>query len=220
MRTIKSLFTTGIAILLPIIFTLIIVGFIINVLTHPFLEPTAAWLSQFNIFPDSILFISSQTLILFISKLLILTILGLVMILVGMLAQHFLIEHLFKLGDQLLHRIPLINRIYKPSREIVHTLFSTSSKTFSQAVLVPYPNESNLCIGLITSGSLAINQSQMISRELIPVFVPAAPNPTVGYMVKYKKEQIILLKMSVEDAIKFIVSCGAAESDFSITKEV
>lgn len=216
MKAIKNLFTAGIVILLPVISTVMIVGFLINVLTQPFLEPTAAWLNQLKIFPDSFLLISSQTFLMLISKIIILTILGLLVIFVGWLGPHFLVDYLFKLGDQFLHRIPLINRIYKPSREIVQTLFSTSSKTFSQVVLAPYPNESCMSIGLITSESLTISRSQMESNELIPIFVPAAPNPTVGFMISCKKEQIIFLKMSVEEAIKLIVSCGVTEADFSM----
>lgn len=200
----KNDFKAGLAILLPIMLTLIIVGFLINFFTGPFLKPTEALFNYLGILQNS-----SPVTVLFVSKILILISLGMLIILIGWLARHFLVEYFFQLTDTILHRMPFINRIYKPCREVVNSLLSSGSTTFKQVVLIPFPDQNQLCIGLIAQDSIQFSQSEFIS-----VFVPGTPNPTVGFMLMFKKEEMILLNMKVDEAIKFIISCGVVLPEF------
>lgn len=106
------------------------------------------------------------------------------------------------MGDKLIKKIPVINKIYKAIQDVINTIFSSKSSSFKQVVLVPYPNESSLSVGFITSTE---NLSQNIDSELnqkVAVFVAGAPNPTVGFILLYPKDEIIYINMKVEEAFR------------------
>ena len=185
----------GLALLLPCVITLWISLFILNIFTKPF-EGTVTHSLQltplFASYPASSLA--------FFSKILILIALILFTLLIGFLGRLFFINYFIRLADKIVHCIPLVNKIYKATQDVVHTVFQANSSTFSEVVLVPFPNTKSLAIGLITS---KCTQSDNIS-----VFVPGTPNPTMGFMVVFKREQLISLSISVEEAMKFVMSCG------------
>ncbi len=203
----RKYFKTGLALLLPLILTLLIVNFLVNFLTAPFLHLTQPLLVP--------LFGKSASL-LFLSKVLILFFLFLFVLLIGFLGRLFLIDYLFKLGDFFIHRIPFVNKIYKACQDVVHSLFSSKSKKFSQVVLVPYPYPPHLSIGLVTNAHFSVQEAPPSAQELIPVFVPGTPNPSVGFMLMFKRNQLIHVDMKIEEALKFIVSCGVVTTDFKL----
>lgn len=213
----KKYFTTGLAILLPIILTIMIVGFLINFLTKPFLEPTKALLAQFDFFQHPFLWWNEIAFVAVASKIAILFILIGFIFLIGVLGKLFLIDAFFRFGNYLLHRLPFVNKIYKACQDIVHTVFSSSSSTFSQVVLVPFPNQHSLSVGLVTSDAI---HSEKIPgmQHLVSVFVPGTPNPSVGFMLMLKREQLMLVNMKVDEAMKCIVSCGVVMPNFTIIK--
>ncbi len=198
--------TSGLAILLPLIFTLMIVNFFINFLTKPFLEPATAFLTQWSFF--------SPTWVLIPSKALILLILFALTVLIGFLGKLFLVNYLFHFGDYLFLRLPLVNKIYKTCQDVIHTLFSSSSKSFSQVVLIPFPNSSRLSVGLVTNESIKIQSDFQSFDELVSVFVPGAINPSFGFLVMFKREQLTFVNMKVDEAMKFLVSCGVVKPNF------
>ncbi|WP_068466446.1 DUF502 domain-containing protein [Candidatus Protochlamydia phocaeensis] len=204
----KKLFSTGLVILLPIILTLMIIGFLINFLTRPFLSPVEAFLTQTSLFNGSILFFNESTVIILASKILILLGLAALVFLIGILGKAFFVDALIRLGDRLLHNLPYISKIYKACQDIVHSLFSSQSKSFSQVVLIPFPCEHNFCIGLVTKEALTVQANGQNTEEIVSVFVPGTPNPSVGFMLMFRKDQLIFLNMKVEDAMKFVISCG------------
>lgn len=215
----KRYFSTGLAILLPIIFTAIILGFLINFFTCPFLGPTKQFISNLISFHHPYLLSNEKTLITLISKGVILLFLFGFTLLIGFLGQLFLIDAIFSLGNYFLHRVPIINRIYKACQDVVKTFFTTS-KAFSQVVLVPFPDKHSLSIGLVTGDSIKIENSSIESDQFISVFVPGTPNPSVGFLLILKKEQLIYLNMKVDDAMKFIISCGVIPSNFTVIQPV
>lgn len=212
----KRYFTTGLAILLPIILTGLIVGFLINILTKPFLGITERLIHHF--LPLSYSFLHPDV-ILFLSKLFILFSLIFIVGLVGFIGRLFLIDWLFRLGDHLFHNLPLINKIYKATQDVVHSLLSSSSKSFSQVVLVPFPFSQTLSVGLVTKDSLIINAADH-SKDLVPVFIPGTPNPSVGFLIMFKRSQLMLASMKIDEAMKFVVSCGVASPNFSVRPPV
>jgi uncharacterized membrane protein len=111
------------------------------------------------------------------------------------------------MGDRLLHKIPLINKVYKTSKEIVQSLLGTKKNAFKQAVMVPFPYKDAYCIGLISRNSPR-TCSEALHDDMVSVFIPTAPNPTTGFLVLCKRSELIFLNMKSEDAIKYIVSCA------------
>lgn len=212
----KKYFSSGLIILLPIILTIIIVNMLINFLTHPFLQPTKNLLEQFIFFHHPLFLFHHSLLITFSSKILILFILSGCIILIGLLGKLFLIDIFFQIGDSFLHQLPFVNKIYKACQEVVHSLFSASSKKFSQVVFAPFPNTHNLSLGLVANQTIELKNCGQKEEELISVFIPGTPNPSVGYILMFKREQLLFVNMKVDDAMKFIVSCGMIMPDFEI----
>ena len=124
-----------------------------------------------------------------------------------MVTRWFMIRSLFNLSDKILHRIPVVNTVYKTTQEIIKTIFVSDKNSFKQAVLVPFPREGTYVVGLIAREAPKVC-SDVIGEELVSVLVPTTPNPTTGFLMMYPKKNLIFIDLAPEDAIKFIVSCG------------
>jgi len=203
----KKYFITGLVILLPLAVTIAIVVFIVNFLTKPFIGVVSSFLKSHNIMYKRFLFMSDEQLILYGSKLLILTCLVVFTLLLGMIARWFFFKALISMSDKILHRIPLINKVYKTTQEIIKTIFVTDKGSFKQVVMVPFPKGGSYVMGLVSRESPKVC-SDKAGGELFSVLVPTTPNPTTGFLLMYKKEDIIFLDLKPEQAIKYIVSCG------------
>jgi len=203
----KKYFITGLVILLPLAVTIALVIFIVNFLTQPFIGFVTEFLEGTNIVKRGFLFLTPEQLIRTTSQLLILISLFLFTILLGMFARWVFFKTIIHYSDEILHRIPLVNKVYKTSQEIIKTLFVTDKSSFKQVVMVPYPKQGTYVLGLISRQSPEIC-SEGVGSKLYSVLIPTTPNPTTGFLIMYKEEEIIFLDMKPEDAIKYIVSCG------------
>jgi uncharacterized membrane protein len=203
----KKYFITGLAILLPLTVTIAIITFIVNFLTKPFMGFVVKFLSHSKIKDVSVLFFSSEQVIKIGSQILILVSLLLITILLGYITRWFFIKSLLNLSDKILHRIPIVNKVYKTTQEIIKTLFVTDKNSFKQVVLVPFPSDKTYSLGFVSrKAPKACNDIK--NEELTSVFIPTTPNPTTGFLLMFKKKDLIFLKMKPEDAVKYIVSCG------------
>lgn len=203
----KKHFITGLVIILPVVITIVVLGFLLRLLTNPFEDIAFSLLNTFGLFDKTIGVISSTQLIRYLSRFLILIVLFGMTLLIGYIGRWFFIHEILKLSDWIFHRIPLVNKIYRTSQETVTTLFATESRTFKQVVLVPFPHRPGLSIGLITSNTQA-ESSDHNYRNLVSVFIPGTPNPTVGFLLLYRPDEIIPTGLTVEEAMKYIISCG------------
>ena len=203
----KKYFITGLVILLPLTLTILIVAFVVNFLTKPFMGLVMKVLSQTNIEQLNTRFLSPEQIIKYGSQIII--IIGIVVftLLLGILARWFLFKALIKFSDKILNKIPLINKVYKTTQDIVKTLFITDKNSFKQVVMVPFPYKGTYSIGLVSRDSPETAR-QSVNKDLVSVFVPTTPNPTTGFLLLFKREDLILLDMKTEDAVKYIVSCG------------
>lgn len=199
----KKLFWTGLITLLPFTLTLLIVLFVINILTAPFQGYVEGILDYYDLLDQPFLFLSGQEVLYFSSKVLVIAALFGITVLIGFIAHLVIARVFFQIGDYIIARIPIVNKLYKSVREIVQMLFKSQGSSFSQVVLVPFPHSTAYSMGLIT-----IKQTPEAHDSEVLVFVPGTPNPTAGFMLSYKYEEIIFLNMKVEDGLKFIVSCG------------
>lgn len=203
----KNYFVTGIAILLPVALTILIVGFLFNLLTNPFVGVMSAIMRKIGIFDGGIWFISESALVLVVSKILILIFLLSITILLGFFARWFFVNWVLKLGENIVHKIPLISSVYKTSQDVIQTIFTSQTKSFKQTVLIPYPNKYTWSLGLITRDEIpGLKNSKM--KDPVAVFIPTTPNPTSGFLLIFEREDVIYVDMSIEDALKYVISCG------------
>jgi len=203
----KKHFITGLVILLPLTVTILVLGFIINFLTQPFVGLAVTFLSHLEIINRGFLFLSPDQLIRYGSQLLILVMLFVATVILGMVTRWFFINALLRLGDRILHKIPIVNTVYKTTQDIIKTLFVSDKNSFKQVVMAPFPSPSVYMIGLI-SREAPKQCSDPVGEELISVLIPTTPNPTTGFLLMYKKKDLIYLDIKPEEAVKLIVSCG------------
>lgn len=203
----RKYFITGLVILLPVAITIAIILFLINFFTEPFIHFVSGIICRLNLLPQGAFFISQEDLIQYVSRILILLMLFGVTLLLGLIARWLFINSFFSICDKVLHRIPVINTVYKTSQDIIKTIFASDKNSFKQVVMVPFPRPGVFVLGLIARESPAACCSAS-GESLISVLVPTTPNPTTGFLLMFKKEEITHVDMKPEDAIKYIVSCG------------
>lgn len=126
---------------------------------------------------------------------------------VGALVSNFLGRRLVQWWDGLLHRIPVVRSVYSAVKQVSDTLFSDGGNAFRTAVLIQWPREKVWTIAFVT-GKPGGDVANYLLGEYVSVYVPTTPNPTGGYFVLLKKSDCIELKMSVDEALKYIVSMG------------
>ena len=208
----KKYFITGLVILLPLAVTLLILNFVINFLTQPFMGMFSSLLSYLNISNQGFLFLTPDQTLRYGSKFLILVTLFFVTVVLGMITRSFFIHSIFGLGDKIIHRIPIVNTVYKTTQDIIKTLFVSDKNSFKQVVMVPFPRPDIFALGLISRDSPVIC-SDAAGADLVSVLIPTTPNPTTGFLLMYARKDLIFVDMKPEDAIKYIVSCGVIIPD-------
>jgi uncharacterized membrane protein len=127
----------------------------------------------------------------------------------GFLATNYVGARLLRLGNDLLHRIPVVNSIYSSVKQISDTLFSSSGQAFRKAVLVRWPHQGAWTIAFIT-GTPGGDVVKHIPPDCLSLYVPTTPNPTGGYFVIVKRSDVVELDMTVDQALKYIISMGVA----------
>ncbi len=203
----KKYFVSGLIILLPAAITIWILAVIVRFLTKPFTNAVVKFLSGLQIHDLGFGFLSHNEIIYYGSQFIVLIVLLLLIILLGFIGHSFFIGALFKIGDFFIKKIPLVNKFYKTSKEIVRTLFVTNKNSFSQVVLLPFPHSESYCLGLVAreSPESCLDEEK---EEMVSVLVPTTPNPTTGFILLFKKKDLFFLNMKREEAIKYVVSCG------------
>jgi uncharacterized membrane protein len=130
-----------------------------------------------------------------------------IVFLTGVLATNLVGARLVNLWHEILHRIPVVNSIYSSVKQISDTLFSSSGQAFRKALLVQWPHPGMWTIAFLTGrpgGELVTH----LQGEFISVYVPTTPNPTGGYFVVVARRDVIELDMTVDEALKYVISMG------------
>jgi uncharacterized membrane protein len=125
----------------------------------------------------------------------------------GVFATNFFGARLVHLWHEILHRIPVVNSIYSSVKQISDTLFSSTGQAFRKALLVQWPREGMWTIAFLTGapGGDVVNH---LPGDYVSVYVPTTPNPTGGYFVMVPRQDVIELSMSVDAALKYVISMG------------
>ena len=130
-----------------------------------------------------------------------------IVLLMGAITSNFLGKKLVVWGNALLSRIPIVRSIYSSVKQVSDTLFSENGNAFRKALLVQWPREGVWTIGFLTGlpGGDVVNH---LPGDYLSIYVPTTPNPTGGYFIMLKKSECIELKMSVDEALTYVISMG------------
>ena len=125
----------------------------------------------------------------------------------GLLAANFIGQKLVVWWEKLLARIPVVNSVYNSVKQVSDTLFSPNGNAFRKALLVRYPHQNSWTIAFMTGqpGGDVINH---LDGEYVSVYVPTTPNPTSGFFLMMPTKDVIELDMTVDEALKYIISMG------------
>jgi uncharacterized membrane protein len=130
---------------------------------------------------------------------------------VGVLAHNVLGRRLLRLGDRLLGKVPVLRAVYTGTREVTRAFSGARTKSFRRVVLVPFPIEDAYATGFLT-GEFDIDTPKG-PRRMASVFFPTTPNPTTGFYLIYPIEKVVESRLSVEEAIRTVISGGLVSPD-------
>ena len=142
-----------------------------------------------------------------------------ILLLTGMLAANLFGRRFVEIWERILNKIPLVRSIYSSIKQISNTIFDPSGKSFRKVVMLQYPKKGLWSIGFLTNDNVGDEMSAVDDR-LVAVFIPTTPNPTSGFIVMVRNDEITELDMSVEEGFKFIISIGVIIPDGTARTEL
>jgi uncharacterized membrane protein len=202
-QKIRTYFITGLLVLVPLAITLWVLHAIISTMDQSLLLLPQKWQPE-SLFGFKILGLGT-----------VLTVL--IVFITGLLTKNIVGNSIVEAWEILLKRIPIVSTIYSSVKQVSDTLFSSSGNAFSKAVLLQYPRQGMWTIAFLT-GTPNQELAQYLPGEHISVYVPTTPNPTSGYFLIVPKADVIELDMSVDTALKYVVSMGVVSPE-TIQKE-
>ena len=193
MGALRKWFIAGLLVIVPLVITLGVLNWIIGTLDQTLAILPESWQ------PDKLLGMHIPGFGVILTLL--------ILLVVGGIASNFIGRKLVGWGDSLVRRIPVVRSIYSSVKQVSDTVFSDSGNAFRTAVLVQWPREGVWTVAFVT-GAPSGEVAAYLRDEYLSVFVPTTPNPTGGYFVMVRKSECIELDMSVDAALKYIVSMG------------
>jgi uncharacterized membrane protein len=191
--TLRGYLVTGLLIWLPVAVTLWVLNLIVGTL-----DQTLLLLPQ-SLRPQALLGFSIPGLGVLMALLL--------LVLTGMLTANVLGQRMLDLWHLMLTRIPVVKSIYSSVKQVSDTLLSESGQAFRQALLVQFPHQGAWTVAFQT-GMPAGQVAEHLDGDYVSVYVPTTPNPTSGYFIIVRKEDTRELGMSVDEALKYVISMG------------
>lgn len=189
----RKYFVTGLLIWVPLAITLWVLSLIIGTMDQSLLLLPPSWRPESLVGFHIPLIGSIFTL--------------LIVFVTGLATRNFIGNQVLRAWETVLNRIPVVNTIYSSVKQVSDTLLSSSGNAFRKAVLIQYPLPGTWTIAFVT-GAPGGDVANHLQGEFISVYVPTTPNPTSGFFLMLPKSQTIELEMSVDEALKYIVSMG------------
>ncbi|QGZ62336.1 DUF502 domain-containing protein [Paraburkholderia acidisoli] len=191
--TFKSVFLTGLLVLVPLAITLWVLNLVIGTMDQTLLLLPESWRPE-RVFGVRLPGLGAVLTIAFI-------------FVVGVLTHNFIGQKLVEWWNALVRRIPLIGPLYGSIQQVSDTLLSSNGNAFRKALLIEYPRKGSWTIAFLTGipGGDVVNHLQ---EDHVSVYVPTTPNPTSGFFLIVPKSEVIELDMTVDAALKYIVSMG------------
>ena len=139
------------------------------------------------------------------------------LLLTGAFAANMFGQWWLRQGNRLLNKIPIVKSIYNSVKQVSDTLFSSSGQAFREAVLVQYPRQGAWTIAFVT-GRPSGEVVQHIGSDHVSVYVPTTPNPTSGFFLMLPRAEVVHLRMSVDEALKYVISMGVVGPEGPVVK--
>ena len=189
----RKYFITGLLVLVPLAITVWVLNLVIGTMDQSLLIVPTRWQPK-TLFGFDIPGLGT-----------ILTIL--IIFVTGLLTNNLVGNYVLRLWESLLKRIPVVSSLYGSVKQVSDTLFSSSGNAFRKAVLIPYPHADSYTIAFLTGVPGGDVKNHLVG-EYVSVYVPTTPNPTSGFFLMMEKSRVVELDMSVDAALKYIVSMG------------
>jgi uncharacterized membrane protein len=199
----RKYFITGLLILVPLAITAWVLNAVISTMDQSLLIVPVRW--------------QPKTLIGFDIPGLGTILTVLIVFLTGLLTNNLVGNYIVRLWERLLHRIPVVSSLYGSVKQVSDTLFSSSGNAFRHAVLVPYPHEHSWTIGFLTGVPGGDVKNHLVG-DYVSVYVPTTPNPTSGFFLMMERSRVIELDMTVDAALKYVVSMGVVAPEAAHAK--
>jgi uncharacterized membrane protein len=206
----RASFLTGLAIVLPGVITLAVVKWLfgtISSFTDTLLFFLPYCLSPRAIYQDGI----SGPMFWYWSLLALFLFIAIVSV-VGVLARNYFGKQLIAWADNMMLRVPVLNKIYGTIKQLDEAFTSGKKSSFKTVVLVEYPREGIYSVGFITSAQ-ADEVEKKTGRKCVCVFIPTTPLPTGGFLIVVPEDKVVKLDMSVAEGFKYIISVGALANE-------
>jgi uncharacterized membrane protein len=189
----KKYFITGLLVLVPLFITVWVISSLIGMMDQSLLLLPENWRPKAQLGLEIPGFgVLLTMLIIFVT---------------GLIATNFFGKRLILLWEAILARVPVVKSIYASVKQVSDTLFSDSGNAFRQAVLVQFPRQGAWTIAFVT-GKPGGDVANHLPGDYVSVYVPTTPNPTGGYFLMMPRTEVIELDMSVDEALKYIISMG------------
>lgn len=191
--TLKSVFLTGLLVLVPLAITLWVLNLIIGTMDQTLLLLPQTWRPE-HLFGFHLPGLGALLTLAFV-------------FVVGLLTQNFVGQKLIEAWNAVVRRIPVVGPIYTSVKQVSDTLLSSSGNAFRKALLIEYPRKGSYTIAFLTGipGGDVVNH---LKEECVSVYVPTTPNPTSGFFLMVPRSEVVELDMTVDAALKYIVSMG------------
>ncbi|GAB7564420.1 DUF502 domain-containing protein [Methylobacillus methanolivorans] len=189
----KSYFITGLLVLVPLCITIWVLSTLIGLMDQSLLLLPVAWRPEAQ-FGRAIPGIGAILTLLIVFG-------------TGVIATNFFGKRIIQFWEALLARVPVVKSIYYSVKQVSDTLFSDSGQAFRKALLVQYPRQGSWTIGFLT-GQPGGDVANYLQGEYVSVYIPTTPNPTSGFFLMMPKADVVELDMSVDEALKYIISMG------------
>lgn len=134
------------------------------------------------------------------------------LIVIGMFTTGYIGNLFVRLGEYIVSKMPFISSVYSLLKQVFETFFSNKKQSFNQVVLLEYPRKGIWILGFVsakTSGETV----EKLQTDMLNVFIPTTPNPTSGFLIFVPETDVIKMDMSVEEGLKFVISCGIVTPD-------
>jgi uncharacterized membrane protein len=200
----RASFLTGLAVVLPGLLTLAIVKWIFGTISS--FTDLLLFFLPYSVTHDA----AGKTY--WYWSLLALVVAALIVTFIGLLTRNYIGRRLIKMADNLMLRVPILNKIYGTIKQVDQAFTSGKKSSFQTVVLVEYPREGIYSVGFITSEQ-ANEVYEKTNKKCVCVFIPTTPIPTGGFLIIVPEDKVIKLNMSVEDGFKYIISIGAISQE-------
>jgi uncharacterized membrane protein len=198
----RRYFISGLLVWLPIWVTLLVFKFLADILSKSLL------LLPHQYQPDILLGVHIPGIGVLITLL--------VIFITGLFAANFIGRRFMELWDSFVVRIPLVRSIYTGVKQVVDTIFSPGGQSFRKVLLVEYPCKGVWSIAFQTGEASYDIQAALNSEPMVSYFIPTTPNPTSGFLMMAPKSQVVELDMSVDQALKFVISLGVVKPGIQV----